>query len=104
MKPFQQHVSSQYGAPMGRHSTALDLLVGAGKIHVERVPFVDYDYDQGGAYWGGSREAGPLYCAWNESGANYFRARDRAHALMLICYGMKDQNAPVRFFRGPHRL
>lgn len=47
--PFKRHVNSQYGAPMGRHSDKLEEFVG--RAHLQRVPFVDGDYDPGGAYW-----------------------------------------------------
>lgn len=89
MKPFQINVSSRFGAPMGRRSTPLEELAGQ-KVHLERVPFVDGDYDQGGAYWGGPPSE-PLYCAWNEHGAAYCRARSRDEA--------KQQFPGVRFYR-----
>ncbi len=79
MKPFEVNVSSKYGAPMGRRSAPLADLAGQ-KVRLQRVRFVSGDYDQGGAYWGGAPEAGPLYCAWNENGAAYRRARSRDEA------------------------
>lgn len=75
MKPFEVNVSSKYGAPMGRRSyPGL-----GGKVHLQRVPFVDGDYDPGGAYWGAGSL--PLWCAWNdEEGAIYLRAPSREAA------------------------
>ena len=74
MKPFEVNVSSPYGAPMGRRSyPGLE-----GKVRLQHVPFVDGDYDPGGSYWGGGGL--PLYCAWNEDGAIYVRARNRDEA------------------------
>ena len=35
------------------------------KLHLAKVPFVDGDYDQGGAYWGGPAD---LYCAYGALG------------------------------------
>ena len=32
------------------------------RLHLQRIRFVDYDYDAGGAYWGGDS---PLYCAFS---------------------------------------
>jgi hypothetical protein len=80
MKPFEQPVYAKYGAPMGRHGP-----VPSGKVRLERVRFVDGDYDKGGAYWGGGT---PLYCAWNDEGAVYVRApsREVAKALLLKDY------------------
>jgi hypothetical protein len=79
--PFQFNVSSPRGAPMGRRSEQPADMVG--KVSLRLVPFVDGDYDQGGAYWGGGT---PLFCAWNfravdgEMRVCYFRAASRADA------------------------
>lgn len=89
MKPFERNVSSMYGAPMGRRSDKLD---GVGRVRLQRVPFVDGDYDQGGAYWGGGAGTQPLFCAWGETETEqverYLRARDRedAKAKLLAEY------------------
>lgn len=81
-KPFEQDVSSKYGAPMGRRSDNL-----SGKTHLQRVPMFDGDYDKGGAYWGGGRGVAPLWCAWNDNGATYLRAysRNEAKAMLPDC-------------------
>ena len=82
-KPFQMNVSSMYGAPMGRRSSREDEFVG--KSHLQRVPFVDGDYDQGGAYWGRGYLAEYLYCAWDDEGhAIYCRAKCRADAKAAL--------------------
>src|ERR1035437_3054179 len=57
MRQFS-NVSSKYGAPMGRGSTTN---LPIGKIKCFRVNSVDFDYDDGGAYWGGI-DSKPLYC------------------------------------------
>lgn len=79
MKPFEVDVSSRFGAPMGRHS---DEIPAGVKVHLQRVPMVDGDYDPGGAYWGGpSPTTGAIYCAWSDSGlVRYFRAHSREDA------------------------
>jgi len=61
MKQFQD-VSCKYGAPMGRTEALNDF---SGKIRCFKVKFVDGDYDDGGAYWGGSLS---LYCATKQKG------------------------------------
>lgn len=82
MKPFEHNVSSPRGAPMGRRSDPLKGVVG--KLRLQRVPFVDGDYDPGGAYWGGGPGTWPLFCAWGETETeqveHYIRARDRDEA------------------------
>jgi hypothetical protein len=77
-QPWEQVVSSRYGAPMGRLSTTP--LVG--KIYLRHVPISPEGYDAGGAYWGvGAR----LWCAeGHEEGRMYFRAVDRDAAKTII--------------------
>ena len=53
---------SKYGAQMGRSNVLPDDKDQSIKLHLVYLPFVDGDYDQGGAYWGytqGTR----IYCA-----------------------------------------
>lgn len=96
--PSHIDVSSWRGAPMGRRDTA-PIEGKTDVLHLVRVKFYDYDYDKGGAYWGGSS---PLYVAWAESedylvdGAEvYVRAgnRDEAKTKILAMYPF------VRFLR-----
>lgn len=74
--PFESNVSSQYGAPMGRRSDKPSDLNGR-KVKLQRVRFVDGDYDAGGAYWGGGT---PLFCAWDDEFTVYLRANSREEA------------------------
>ena len=91
-KPFEVNVSSKFGAPLGRHSDN----VLEGKVHLQKVPFYDGDYDKGGAYWGSG--GGPLYCAWNEDGAFYVRAENREHAKKKLT-SFEHANLDVTFYR-----
>jgi hypothetical protein len=76
LKPFQILVNGKYGAPMGRQEDEIADL--AGLIYLQKVPMIDGDYDEGGAYWGGGS---PLYCAWDDEGhAIYIRAKDSSAA------------------------
>lgn len=89
--PYEENVSSKYGAPMGRRSDPIESL--EGPVYLCRVPFVDGDYDKGGAYWGGGGQ--PLFCAWDENGsAVYFRAPNRAAAASKLP-GVNLSPAPV---------
>ena len=89
-KPFESSVSSRYGAPMGRRQDRLEDFIG--KAHLQRVPFVDGDYDKGGAYWGGGPFCDPLFCAWDDEGhVCYFRAPNREAA--------KSQVPILKFYR-----
>lgn len=72
-KPFQVNVSSKFGAPMGRREDAVEDF--EGPVYLQKVPMVDGDYDEGGAYWGGGGV--PIYCAWDREGHQVFiRAKD----------------------------
>ncbi len=87
-KPFEFEVGGISGAPMGRRSD--DIADFCGKVRLQVVPFVDGDYDRGGAYWGGGGL--PLFCAWDDDGhVRYLRARNRDEAKALL--------APLKFYR-----
>jgi len=59
--PWEVNVASRYGAPMGRPSDPIESF--AGRVcRISQVPFVDGDYDAGGAYWGGG--GNPVYCVY----------------------------------------
>lgn len=111
--PYQSNVSSPFGAPMGRKSGIFHEVKDAYeiwhevevpaemalKLHLHRVPFVDGDYDQGGAYWGGGPDSLPLFCAWDSDGETtgtiYLRAREREDAKAQI----KALYPNARFYR-----
>ena len=58
------NASSPRGAAMGRPNI-LPTNRGVNiKLRMERLRWVDGDYDSGGAYWGGGR--GFIYCAQGE--------------------------------------
>lgn len=46
-----EDVSSKYGAPMGRRDNATEPDT-EGPFQLQRMRWVDHDYDEGGAYWG----------------------------------------------------
>lgn len=78
LPPFAVNVSSPRGAPMGRRDSIPADLETVKTLSLSFVPFVDGDYDAGGAYWGGGKDSLPLFCAWGESdteqAAIYLRA------------------------------
>lgn len=96
-------------APMGR----LDILPRANdpwpRLHLSRLPMVDHDYDQGGAYWSGNEcKAGPMYVAYGkflgvlrtspdqiEQVQIFVRATSRNEAKMKIVQRYKE----ARFYR-----
>src|SRR3954470_17745880 len=81
MLPYEVKVDSRFGAPMGRYSDELSSFTNS-KVHLRKVPFMDGDYDPGGAYWG----QGPpsLFCVWNDDHVAYFRATNREVAKAML--------------------
>ncbi len=79
--PQFDHVPSPYGAQMGRRTIMDD---PTAKVRLFRIRFVDGDYDDGGVYWGGSVEAGPVYCARGEGVQLFLRAPDRDEAKARV--------------------
>lgn len=51
--PVLPEVTSRYGAPLGRPDTITEPAHPV-KFHLQRLRWVDYGHDQGGAYWGHS--------------------------------------------------
>lgn len=54
--------SSQYGAQMGRADKITEPNFPV-KFHLQKLDFVDYCYDKGGAYWGSGN---PIFHAWGD--------------------------------------
>lgn len=93
-KLILSHACSSRGADMGRPNLLpLDILSPV-KLHLERLKWVDQDYDQGGAYFGGGL-GDFIYCAWgtplNEISGNPFppvqifvRAKTRVEAKQAV--------------------
>lgn len=84
------------GSQMGRRNVLPDDPEASVKLQLVRLWFVDDDYDQGGAYWGGGRGTEPLYCAFDEQGTRIFvRAKHRAEAKEKVREDMPN----ARFYR-----
>jgi len=72
---------SKYGADMGRSNC---IPTTPCEMVIQQLQWVDGDYDQGGAYWGGPANKGTEYIWWayDETGEYevFVRASDRAMA------------------------
>jgi hypothetical protein len=84
----EHNASSPHGAQMGRRNQVDG---EPEKLHLQRIRFVDGDYDTGGAYWGGGRDSQPIYCAFSpEDTTNdtpimiFVRAKDRTEAKRKV--------------------
>ena len=62
---------------MGRPNKLPSNYTATRKLHLERVPMVDYDYDPAGAYWGGNQ---PLYVAYDHECEIFVRGFTRSEA------------------------
>lgn len=75
------------GSQMGRRDELPDDPEATIKLRLERLKWVDGDYDQWGAYWGnGSGDS--VYCAWAQQPQKvkvFVRARSRDEAKAFIC-------------------
>ena len=71
---------SKYGSQMGRRNRIGE----PTKLHLQRVDFIDGDYDRGGAYWGSG--GGPLYSAFSkdETTLVFVRATNRGDAKAKV--------------------
>ena len=60
------------------------------RLHLERLKWVDGDYDQGGAYWGCPGRGMYVYCAWGKWSDNlvfvqvFVRAIGRKDAKIAV--------------------
>ena len=89
-------VNCSRGAPMGRSNWGVtEHRERPMMMYLQRVRFVDGDYDLGGAYWGGGGE--PLFCAWAEDDEArvFVRAKDRTAAKLEV----KEYFPNAKFFR-----
>ena len=84
---------SKYGAQMGRANVVPVIHPQARiKLQMEKLKWIDWDYDQGGAYWGNIYGTF-IYCAWGyayhaikeaEPIFIFVRAKSRKHAKRLV--------------------
>ena len=91
--------SSPRGAQMGRRNVIPALPEGRRaivKLHLTRLRWVDYDYDQWGAYWGGG-SGDFVYCAAGEGCLVFVRASCREIAKAEVRGTLKE--ILVKFYR-----
>ena len=71
--------SSKYGAQMGRRNVLPADVNAPIKLRMEKLRWVDGDYDQFGAYWGGG-SGDNVYCAHTPANRVFVRSNSRANA------------------------
>ena len=83
MELILEHVTSKYGAPMGRPNVLPADPSASVRLHLRKLDMVDGDYDEGGAYWGGG--GAPIRVAYDEETVRVFvRARTRYAAKAAV--------------------
>lgn len=89
------NASSKYGADMGRRSQAQGV---PEKLHLQRLRWVDGDYDTGGAYWGGGTGSAPIWCAFSPDDTQndppirvFVRAKDRKAAEARVLEELSEE-------------
>lgn len=95
----QEDRSSERGAPLGGGGS--NSALPTGKLMVQRVTFVDYDYARDGTYWGGGGKTLPLWCAFDPNGAfrQYVRASSRTGALQAIDKLWRNRFPDIAFYK-----
>lgn len=93
-KPYLPKAVNQYGAQMGRKDILPEDKMINCLVHLTRIKFVDYCYDQGGAYWGLPHN---LYLCENLDHDIYtfFRADNRDKAKTFVSGILPN----VRYYR-----
>jgi len=95
MKRPLSNVSCKYGAPMGRSNT-IPTNIKSAKLYLEKLKWVDGDYDQGGAYWGGGM-GDTIYRAYEDDIEIFVRAKSRVEAKAVV---KEDLEAVIEGFEG----
>lgn len=101
--PKLSDVGCSRGAPMGRRNVCEMLPEEVGKVYLQLVPFVDGDYDRGGAYWGAVRGQWlwRAYCEQENTKEEidvfdqFLRAKSREQAKDIL----RQQFPNIRFYR-----
>jgi hypothetical protein len=75
MKLKLTNACSSRGADMGRPNLLPDDCNAAIKLHLERLRWVDGDYDAGSAYWGGG-SGDSIYCGHTVGVQVFVRAKN----------------------------
>jgi hypothetical protein len=94
------NISSFRGAPMGRRNNIPSDMSTLGKLRLERLKWVDGDYDQGGAYFGNTGKD-YIYWAYGETDTEqvdiFVRAVSRVEAKARIIF--YHNLSKINFFR-----
>lgn len=80
------------GAKMGRPNILPPDLNAPIKLRMEKLKWVDGDYDIAGCYWGGG-SGDFIYCAWADNVQIFVRAKSRKEAKELVRVWVELPNA-----------
>lgn len=93
-------MSSKFGAPMGRQNTLPDDPTLPCQLQLDKLEWVDGDYDEGGAYWGGDSTTN-IYWAYgtadDDTEVNVFvRASSRRLAKLKVLSKLPNATIQAR--------
>ena len=83
---------------MGRRNAIPDDIQTAGKLYLEKLEWVDGDYDQGGAYWGGGM-GDNIFRATGESATEQIEIFVRAKSRKQAKSEVRSIFPEAKFFR-----
>lgn len=83
------------GSQMGRRNEIPADYMGE-RLRLQRLPFVDWDYDRWGAYWGAPAN---VWCVWGESQTEQVRVFVRANSRAETKQKVKAVIPKARFYR-----
>ena len=82
MELILEHVTSKYGAPMGRPNVLPADPSAKVQLHLHLLNMVDGDYAEGGAFWGGGGDA--MRVAYDETVRVFVRTKTRYEAKAAV--------------------
>jgi hypothetical protein len=91
--------SSRRGAQLGRGDVIPDDTPRRVRLRLQKLRWVDGDYDQGGAYWGGGTGK-DVWCAWQTTTALrvFVWAESRDKAIQNVRGRLQDRCEAVEFY------
>ena len=104
MKRKLEKLSCKYGAQMGRIDRIPSDINTVGRLHLEKLRWVDGDYDEGGCYWGCGGRGQNIYWAYGETQTGqvdiFVRAVGRVNAKEEVRARIKEiMPMDVTFYR-----
>lgn len=99
MKRKLSKVSCKYGAPMGRRNNIPHDINTVGKLHLERLKWIDHDYTYDGTYWGCGGRGQNIYWAYGETATEQVDVFVRAVGRINAKAQVREKIWQAKFYR-----